>query len=247
LAGILFIISAPSGSGKSTLVTELRKQVGGVDFAVSWTTRAPRGSEEDGREYHFTTRQEFERMIQEGEFLEYAQVFGNHLYGTARSSLDGALAAGHDLLLDIDVQGAGQVRTKMPEAVGIFVLPPNPKVLRTRLRNRMRAEGEVNEADLYQRTSEASREIEKYRDYGYILINDVLDRAVAQLEAIVQAERYYRNGEPIAVRSRRTLEVAAACLQANSQERLKPVLEAFGISGDSGQQQLPFGDDSDDD
>jgi guanylate kinase len=246
VAGILFIISAPSGSGKSTLVSEVRKQVSGVDFAVSWTTRAPRGSEENGREYHFTTRQEFERMVANGQFLEHAEVFGN-LYGTARASLDEALAAGHDLLLDIDVQGAAQVRSKMHEAVGIFVLPPNPKVLRTRLRNRSRAEGGVNEAELYGRLSEASREIEKYRDYSYILINDVLDRAVAQLEAIVQAERFYRNGEPIAVRSRRTLEVAAACLQVNSQERLKPVLEAFGIIGDSGQQQLPFGDDSDDD
>jgi guanylate kinase len=246
VAGLLFIISAPSGSGKSTLVSELRKQVGGVDFAVSWTTRAPRGSEENGREYHFTTRQEFERMVAVGQFLEHAEVFGN-LYGTARASLDEALAAGHDLLLDIDVQGAAQVRIKMPEAVGIFVLPPNPKELRTRLRNRSRAEGGVNEAELYGRLSAASREIENYRDYSYILVNDSLPRAVAQLEAIVQAERYYRNGEPIAVRSRRTLEVAAACLQANSQERLKPVLEAFGIIGATGQQQLPFGDDSDDD
>jgi guanylate kinase len=220
--------------------------VGGVDFAVSWTTRAPRGSEENGREYHFTTRQEFERMVAVGQFLEHAEVFGN-LYGTARASLDAALAAGHDLLLDIDVQGAAQVRIKMPEAVGIFVLPPNPKELRTRLRNRSRAEGGVNEAELYGRLSAASREIENYRDYSYILVNDSLPRAVAQLEAIVQAERYYRNGEPIAVRSRRTLEVAAACLQANSQERLKPVLEAFGIIGATGQQQLPFGDDSDDD
>jgi guanylate kinase len=220
--------------------------VGGVDFAVSWTTRAPRGSEENGREYHFTTRQEFERMVAVGQFLEHAEVFGN-LYGTARASLDEALAAGHDLLLDIDVQGAAQVRIKMPEAVGIFVLPPNPKELRTRLRNRSRAEGGVNEAELYGRLSAASREIENYRDYSYILVNDSLPRAVAQLEAIVQAERYYRNGEPIAVRSRRTLEVAAACLQANSQERLKPVLEAFGIIGATGQQQLPFGDDSDDD
>jgi guanylate kinase len=246
LAGILFIISAPSGSGKSTLVTELRTQVTGIDFAISWTTRSPRGSEENGREYRFTTRQEFERMVREGLFLEHAEVFAN-LYGTARSSLDEALAAGHDLLLDIDVQGAAQVRSKMPEAVGIFVLPPNPKELRTRLRNRSRAEGVVNEAELYKRLSEASREIENYRDYGYILVNDSLSRAVAQLEAIVLAERYYRNGEPIAYRSRRTLEVAAACLQKNSQERLKPVLEAFGINGASGQQQLPFGDDSDDD
>jgi guanylate kinase len=246
VAGILFIISAPSGSGKSTLVTELRKQVSGVDFAVSWTTRAPRGSEEDGREYHFTTRQEFDRMVEADLFLEHAEVFEN-LYGTARSSLEEALSAGHDLLLDIDVQGAAQVRSKMPEAVGIFVLPPDPRELRTRLRNRMRAEGKVNEADLYKRLSEASREIENYRDYGYILVNDSLSRAVAQLEAIVQAERFYRNGEPIAFRSRRTLEVAAACSQANSQERLKPVLEAFGIIGATGQQQLPFGDDSDDD
>jgi guanylate kinase len=246
LAGILFIVSAPSGSGKSTLVTELRKQVSGVDFGVSWTTRTPRGSEEDGREYHFTTREEFERMIAAGMFLEHAEVFGN-LYGTARASLDEALAAGHDLMLDIDVQGAGQVRTKMPESVSIFVLPPNPKELRTRLRNRSRAEGVVNEAELYRRLSEASREIENYRDYGYILVNDSLSRAVAQLEAIVQAERYYRNGEPIVFRPRRTLEVAAACLLANSQERIKPVLEAFGIDGSSGQQNLPFGDDANDD
>jgi guanylate kinase len=200
LAGILFIISAPSGSGKSTIVSELRKQVTGVDFAISWTTRAPRGSEENGREYYFATRQEFERMIAEGVFLEHAEVFG-HLYGTARKSLDDARAAGHDLILDIDVQGAEQVRGKLREA---------------------------------------RKEIEKYRDYGYILVNDILDRAVAQLEAIVLAERFYRNGEAIAYRSRRVLEVAAACLQANSQERLKPVLEAFGIIGTSSQQELKF-------
>jgi len=246
VAGILFIISAPSGSGKSTLVTELRKQVSSIDFAISWTTRAPRGSEENGREYHFTSREEFQSMLDAGMFLEHAEVFGN-LYGTARQSLDEALAADHDLMLDIDVQGAAQVRAKMPEAVSIFVLPPNPKVLRTRLRNRSRAEGVMNEGELYRRLGEASREIEKYRDYGYILINDILDRAVAQLEAIVLAERFYRNGEPIAFRSRRVLEVAVACRQENSQERLKPVLEAFGIYGATGQQQLPFGDDSDDD
>ncbi len=246
MAGILFIISAPSGSGKSTLVSEVRKQVSGVDFAVSWTTRAPRGSEENGREYHFTTSEEFERMVDEGMFLEHAEVFGR-FYGTARQSLDDALEGSHDLMLDIDVQGAAQVRAKMPEAVGIFVLPPNPKVLRTRLRNRMRAEGVVDDAEVYRRLGEASKEIEKYREYGYILINDVLDRAVAQLEAIVLAERFYRNGEVIAYRSRRVLEVAAACLQQNSQERLKPVLEAFGIDGSSGQQQLLFGDDPDDD
>ena len=244
MAGILFIISAPSGSGKSTLVSELRKQVGGVDFSVSWTTRAPRGSEAHGREYNFATREQFERMIEAGVFLEYAQVFGSY-YGTARQALEEARAAGHDLLLDIDVQGAAQVRARMPEAVSIFVLPPNPRVLRTRLRNRSRAEGVVNEEEVFRRLSEASKEIENYREYGYILVNDLLDRAVAQLEAIVLAERFYRNGETIAYRSRRVLEVAAACLQSNSRERLKPVLEAFGVLGSSGQQQLNFGEDSD--
>lgn len=246
MAGILFIISAPSGSGKSTLVGELRKQISKVDFSVSWTTRQPRGSEEDGREYHFTTREVFEQMMADDQFLEHAEVFGNY-YGTARASLEEARAAGHDLLLDIDVQGAAQVRERMPEAVSIFIMPPNPKVLRTRLRNRSRAEGVVNEAELYRRLSEASREIENYRQYGYILVNDILDRAVAQLEAIVQAERFYRNGEAIAFRSRRVLEVAASCLQTNSQDKLKPVLEAFGILGDSRQAELDFGEDSDDD
>jgi len=244
MAGILFIISAPSGSGKSTLVSELRKQVGGVEFAISWTTRAPRGSEEHGREYYFTTKETFQSMLDEGVFLEHAEVFGN-FYGTARKSLQEARAAGHDLLLDIDVQGAEQVRAKMPEAVSIFVMPPNPRVLRTRLRNRSRAEGVVNEEEVYRRLNAASKEIENYREYGYILVNDILDRAVAQLEAIVLAERFYRNGEVIAYRSRRVLEVAAACLQSNSHERLKPVLEAFGIFGSTGQQQLNFNEDSD--
>ena len=133
----------------------------------------------------------------------------------------------------------------MPEAVSIFVMPPNPRVLRTRLRNRSRAEGVVNEEEVYRRLNAASKEIENYREYGYILVNDILDRAVAQLEAIVLAERFYRNGEVIAYRSRRVLEVAAACLQSNSHERLKPVLEAFGIFGSTGQQQLNFNEDSD--
>ena len=246
MAGILFIISAPSGSGKSTLVNEVRKQLSGIEFSVSWTTRAPRGSEQDGREYHFTTREEFERMLADGLFMEHAEVFGNY-YGTARSSLEHARRDGHDLVLDIDVQGAAQVRTAMPEAVSIFVLPPNPRVLRTRLRNRSRAEGVVNEEEVYRRLSEASKEIENYRQYGYILVNDVLDRAVAQLEAVVLAERFYRNDEPIAYRSRRVLEVAAGCLQGNSQDRLKPVLEAFGILNPLGQRELPFLEDSDED
>jgi guanylate kinase len=246
MAGILFIISAPSGSGKSTLVNEVRKQLTGIEFSVSWTTRPPRGSEQHGREYNFATREEFEQMLAAGDFLEHAEVFGNY-YGTARASLEVARREGHDLLLDIDVQGAAQVRAKMPEAVSIFVMPPNPKVLRTRLRNRSRAEGVEDEAEVYRRLSEARKEIENFREYGYILVNDVLDRAVAQLEAVVQAERFYRNDEPIAFRSRRVLEVAAACLQSNSRERLKPVLDAFKIGQPPDQQQFNFGEDSDED
>jgi guanylate kinase len=236
VAGILFIISAPSGSGKSTLVNALRSQVGGIDFSISWTTRQPRGSEQTGREYHFTTREEFERMRDAGEFLEYAEVFGNY-YGTARRSLDEARAAGRDLLLDIDVQGAGQVRAKAPDAVTIFVMPPNPKVLRTRLRNRSRAEGYVDEAVLQRRQDEASKEIENYSQYRYILVNDVLERAVAQLEAIVQVERMKQDGKPLDKRTKRELEIAEGCREVNSRERLRPILESFGIEPGSDPQQ----------
>lgn len=228
MAGILFIISAPSGSGKSTLVNALRSQVGGLDFSVSWTTRQPRGSEQNGREYYFTTREEFERMIAAGEFLEHAEVFGNY-YGTAQRSLDEATAAGRDLLLDIDVQGAMQVVGKVPEAVTIFVMPPNPKVLKTRLRNRSRAEGEVNEEVLNRRLNEARGEIENYRRYRYILVNDVLERAVAQLEAVVVVERMRREGTPLDHRTKREFEIAESCRVVSSGERLRPVLESFGI------------------
>jgi guanylate kinase len=240
VAGILFIISAPSGSGKSTLVNSLRSQVKDIDFSISWTTRLPRGSEQNGREYHFTTREEFQKMIAAGEFLEYAQVFGDHYYGTARSSLDEATAAGRDLLLDIDVQGSRQVRARIPEAVTIFIMPPNPKVLKTRLRNRSRAEGHVDEADLQRRLDEARKEIENYRQYRYILVNDVLDKAVAQLEAIVVVERMTKEGKPPDIATRREFEIAEECKEKNSHERLKLVLESFGISPDVHPQQNLF-------
>jgi guanylate kinase len=240
VAGILFIISAPSGSGKSTLVNALRSQLGGLDFSISWTTRQPRGSEQNGREYYFTTREEFERMIVASEFLEYAEVFGKNLYGTARRSLDEATVAGRDLLLDIDVQGAAQVRQKLPEAVSIFIMPPNPKVLRTRLRNRMRAEGHVDEDELQLRLDQAKKEIENYRQYRYILINDVLERAVAQLEAIVQVERMKQDGMPLDPRTKRELEIAEGCREVNSRERLRPVLESFGIDPGDGPHQYPL-------
>ena len=163
MAGILFIISAPSGSGKSTLVAQVRSLVAGLDFSISYTTRAPRGSETDGREYHFTQRDTFEQMVENGEFLEWASVFGNY-YGTAFSALEHARAAGKDLLLDIDVQGAVQIMKRMPEAVSIFILPPSPEVLEMRLRNRSEAEHMTSEDVIERRLQQARSELEQIWD-----------------------------------------------------------------------------------
>jgi guanylate kinase len=229
LAGILFIISAPSGSGKSTLVNQLRSLVESLEFSVSWTTRLPRGSEQDGREYHFTSREDFEQLIQKDEFLEYAEVFGNY-YGTPQSSLKRAKGDGKDLLLDIDVQGAAQVRMKVPDAVSIFIMPPNPATLATRLRNRSRAEGSVDDALIDLRLAKARTEIENYAEYGYILVNDVLDRAVEELAAIVLSERAKRGEVPLDKEMARSVQLAERCCQAHSQERLRPVLASFGLA-----------------
>lgn len=201
----------------------------GLEFSVSYTTRCPRGSEQEGREYHFTTRTQFERMRDAGEFLEYAEVFGNY-YGTALDSLRNVAAEGKDLLLDIDVQGAAQVREKVPAAVSIFVLPPNAETLATRLRNRSRAEGLTDEAVIARRLAEARQEIENYRQYGYILVNDVLDRAVEELAAIVLSERIRQSGAKIDDEAARRIEVAERCRQANARERLEPVLASFGLA-----------------
>lgn len=231
MAGILFIISAPSGSGKSTLVTRLRSLVKNLDFSVSYTTRSPRGSEQNALEYHFTDRDTFERMVSKGEFLEHAEVFGNY-YGTACHSLLDAQARGHDLLLDIDVQGAAQVREKIPDAVSIFVMPPGPEVLAMRLRSRSRAEGgEAPEMErvIERRLAQARHEIENYREYGYILVNDNLEHAVEELEAIVQAERIRCGAKENDPERERILRLAGRCRQENSTERLKPVLTAFGL------------------
>ncbi len=228
MAGILFIISAPSGSGKSTLVNQLRSLVTNLEFSISWTTRARRGSEQQDREYHYTSRANFEDMIGRGEFLEWADVFGNY-YGTARRSLDDAQAAGKDLLLDIDVQGAAQVREKIPGAVSIFVLPPNPQILATRLRNRSRAEGNVLEDQITRRLAKARDEIENYRQYRYIIVNDILDDAVEALTAIVIAERARRQGAPPDPETARMMLLADKCRQANAADRLYPVLSSFGV------------------
>ena len=228
MACILFLISAPSGSGKSPLVNQLRSLVTNLEFSVSWTTRPPRGSEQEAREYHFIRREEFQNMIDAGEFLEYADVFGNH-YGTARQSLISAFSKGKDLLLDIDVQGASQVRPKMPDAVTIFLMPPTPEILATRLRNRSRAEGSVKEEDIARRLAKAKVEIENYRDYSYILVNDILDRAVEEMAAIVAAERMIRSPGSVTPQDEELLKMAERCRQQNSGARIKPVLQAFGV------------------
>jgi len=217
MAGILFIISAPSGSGKSTLVSQLRSLVEGLEFSISYTTRQPRGSEEDGREYHFTTREEFERMIAAGEFLEWAEVFGNY-YGTALSALDHATAAGKDLLLDIDVQGAVQVMCKLPAAVSIFILPPSPEILERRLRNRSEAEHMTAEDVIARRLREARKELERIREYKYALVNDVLELAVQELRAIVLTERGVGDG---------VTALAASCRTEAGSPRLTSALASF--------------------
>ncbi len=216
MAGILFIISAPSGSGKSTLVSQLRTLVEGLDFSISYTTRSPRGSEENGREYYFTTREEFERMVAGGDFLEWAEVFGNY-YGTAVSALRHAKELGRDLLLDIDVQGALQVMRKMPEAVSIFILPPSPEVLEKRLKNRSAAEKMTDEDVIQKRLDGAKHELDKVWDYKYALVNDVLENAVAEMRAVVLYERGDQDCEAL----------ARTCSTDSASPRLKAVLEAF--------------------
>ena len=218
MAGLLFIVSAPSGSGKSTLVSRVRSLVEGLEFSISYTTRQPRGSETDGREYHFTSRETFRSMIEREEFLEWAEVFGNY-YGTATAALDHARVAGKDLLLDIDVQGALQVTERVPEAVSVFILPPSPEVLERRLRMRSEAEHVTAQEVIERRLAEARKEVNRVREYKYALVNDVLDEAVAELRAIVLAERG-GGGEEVA-------ELAASCLTAAPSDRLLKALASF--------------------
>ena len=219
MAGILFIISAPSGSGKSTLVAQVRSLVEGLDFSISYTTRAPRGSETSGREYYFTQRETFEQMVENGEFLEWASVFGNY-YGTAFSALEHARADGKDLLLDIDVQGAVQIMKRMPEAVSIFILPPSPEVLEMRLRNRSEAEHMTSEDVIERRLEQARSEVKRVWDYKYALVNDVLDQATAEMRAIVLHERGVRDG---------VTAIAESCRTESRSERLMAALKSFQV------------------
>jgi len=167
-------------------------------------------------------------MVQNDEFLEHAEVFGNY-YGTSRRSLEDAKAHGKDLLLDIDVQGALQVRQRVPDAVSIFVMPPTPDILATRLRNRSRAEGGVEEEVIQRRLAKAKQEIENYREYSYILVNDILAQAEEELSAIVTCERTLRDGHHVTAEEDRLMTLAKGCRQENAANRLRPVLAAFGL------------------
>ncbi|HEU5022713.1 MAG TPA: guanylate kinase [Bryobacteraceae bacterium] len=198
----VFIVSAPSGSGKSTLVSRLMAEVEGLTFSVSCTTRAARVSEVPGQAYEFISRLEFERRIEAEEFLEHADVFGNY-YGTPRSALKVAEAAGKDLVLDIDVQGAAQLRERIPDAVSIFILAPSRQILEQRLRARSQDSDEV----IRRRLDNAAREIGDYKKYDYVLVNENLETALESLKSIVRAERVRR---------------------IRVQEKIQPILATYG-------------------
>jgi guanylate kinase len=197
----VFIISAPSGSGKSTLVNRLMSDVRNLMFSISYTTRKPRGAEIDGHSYHFVSREDFEAMMARDEFLECAEVFGNY-YGTHRGILEVASAKGNDLVLDIDVQGARQLKGKIPDAVTVFILAPSKQILE----HRLRARGEDRDDVIERRLEEAAEEIRNYGQYDYVLINSDLEESVTALSGIVRAER-----------TRRT----------RIEDKIRPILESF--------------------
>jgi guanylate kinase len=197
----VFIVSAPSGSGKSTLVGLLMERVPGLRFSVSYTTRPPRGHERDGADYHFISRDEFQVRVDGGEFLEWADVFGNY-YGTHGGELGAAEAANQDLVLDIDVQGARQLMQKIPGAVTIFILAPSREILEQRLRARSQDSEEV----ILRRLRKAKEEISNYTQYDYVLVNREVESSMENLVSIVTA-----------VRSRRE----------RMEREIRPILETF--------------------
>ena len=183
--GLLIVISAPSGTGKTTLTRMLLEEFPHMEFSVSFTTRPPRPGEVNGRDYWFISKEEFLKRIEEGDFLEWAEVYGN-LYGTSKSQVLKALNEGKDVLLDIDPQGALQVKRNFPEAVLIFILPPSLKELEERLRRR----GTDTEEVIKRRLEIAREEIKRAPLYDYIIVNDVLEVAYSRLKSIITAEKF---------------------------------------------------------
>ena len=199
---LVLIVSGPSGSGKSTLVEKIL-ELPGTMLSVSCTTRPPRKTETDSRWYNFVTEVEFQRMVARGDFLEYAQVFGKNWYGTPRKSLEEALAQKKDLVLEIDVQGALQVKQKLPGAVAVFVLPPS----RAELEHRIRARGQDSEDEIARRLERARQEMLNYSSYDFAVINDDLERAGREAQAIALGSR---------------------CRVARNEVRIREILKSFG-------------------
>ncbi|MBN2321610.1 MAG: guanylate kinase [Acidobacteria bacterium] len=200
--GNLIIVSGPSGAGKSALVAGVLRSLDRIRFSVSFTTRAPRGKEQDGVEYFFVDRNAFQSLIREDALLEWAEVHDNY-YGTSRKFVDDLLEQGEDVILDIDVQGAQTIRRKRPDTVSVFVMPPSYNVLRERLERRSLDEGLV----IKQRLKRACNEIRCYKEYDYLIVNEDLDDSIRYLEAIVSGNR---------------------CRKASRMEAAKSVLATFG-------------------
>lgn len=182
--GVLFVVAAPSGAGKTSLVKALLKNDPAIRLSVSYTTRAPRPGEVNGMDYHFTSVDDFLQMAARGEFLESAEVYGNY-YGTSQAWIAGEIAAGHDILLEIDWQGAAQVKKCFPEAVTLFILPPSIEALRERLSNR----GQDSQEVMDRRVAAARDDISHAAEFEYIIVNDDFDQALLDLMAVVRASR----------------------------------------------------------
>ncbi|MBN8800113.1 MAG: guanylate kinase [Stenotrophomonas acidaminiphila] len=187
MRGTLYIVAAPSGAGKSSIVNATLARDAQIALSISFTSRAMRPGEVDGRHYHFVSAAEFERMIAAGDFFEYARVHGDWK-GTARQSVEPQLAAGKDVLLEIDWQGARQVRAKVPDAVSVFILPPSKQALDDRMRKR----GQDSEAVMAQRLAAAREEMQHYDEFDYVIVNEVFDTAVDEMCAIFTASRLRR-------------------------------------------------------
>lgn len=182
--GLLFVVSAPSGAGKTSLCRSLTDSLGNLTHSISYTTRKPRAMETDGRDYYFVTEERFKDMVKAGDFAEWAQVHANY-YGTSKRVLDDMRAEGIDVILDIDTQGAKQIKEKYPAAVFIFILPPSLEILEERLRNRR----SDNDEEIKKRMRRARDEIKDYLIYDYIIVNRDFDRALSELRSIVIGER----------------------------------------------------------
>jgi len=193
--GVLYVVSSPSGGGKGTLIRRMLDVVTDLSYSVSYTTRAPRNGEVNGREYFFVDREQFQSMVAAGAFLEWANVHGN-LYGTAKDQVISETSAGHDIVLEVDVQGADSVRKLGLDSVSIFILPPSLETLRQRLITR----GADSPEELAVRLSNAPEELKQYIAFDYIIFNDEIERASTQLAAIISAERARRSRQEGLVR-----------------------------------------------